>query len=133
MCINQKDMQPTEYDGSIPLYLEKKIPTDDTMMQPFDLIRITIMPKNDDGLKKPKKSCFTLKSMGATMRTMSSILPHLKETMPKSKEDAENDALQLIQGEGKYKDAKGNLLPYAHQVSYGCYMFFIKLACLGWY
>lgn len=116
MCINQKDMVPTEYDGSIPLFLDKKVPTDDTMMQPFDVIRITIMPKNDDGLKKPKKSCFTLKSMGPTMRTMSSILPHLKETMCKSKDDAQDDAINLIRGDGKYRDSKGNLLPYAHQV-----------------
>ena len=119
MCMNLKDMQPTEYDGSIPLYMDKKIPIDDTIMQPFDIVKISIMPKNDDGLKKPKKSCFTLKSMGSTMRTYSGLLSHFKETMHKSKEAAEEDTLLLIRGEGKYKsEARGsnNLLPYAHQV-----------------
>ena len=112
-CLSLKDMQPTEYDGSIPMYMDKKIPTDtDILMQPFDIVRITLMPKNEDGLKKPRKSCFTFKSMGPTMRTMSSILPLLKETMHKSKQDAEEDSLMLIRGEGKYSPG----LPYAHQV-----------------
>lgn len=115
MCINQKDLQPTEYDGSIPLFMEKKPPSGD-MLQSFDLCRVSLLPKNEDGLKKDKKACFALKSVGSTMRTLSSVLPHLRENMHKSKEDAEQDALALIRGEGKYKDAKGKPLPYAHQV-----------------
>lgn len=115
VCVNQKDLQPTEYDGSIPMFMEKKGPSDD-MLQPFDLVRVSILPKNDDGLKKDKKACFSFKSVGSTMRTLSSVLAHLRATMPKSKEDAEQDALQLIRGEGKYAGEKGKVLPYAHQV-----------------
>lgn len=115
VCVNQKDLQPTEYDGSIPMFMEKKPPSDD-MLQSFDLVRVSILPKNDDGLKKDKKACFSFKSVGSTMRTLSSVLAHLRVTMAKSKEDAEEDAIQLIRGEGKYVGEKGKVLPYAHQV-----------------
>lgn len=115
MCLSQKDLQPTDYDGSIPLFLEKKVPSDD-MLQAFDLVRVSILPKNDDGLKKDRKTCFTLKAVGSTMRTLSSVLAHLRATMHKSKEDAEEDSLHLLRGTGKYAIGDGKLLQYAHQI-----------------
>lgn len=109
-------MQPREYDGQIPFFMDKAHPEDD-MMRSFDLVRVTIMPKNEDGLKKPRKNCFTLKSVGPTVRSLSSVLPHLRESMHKSKEDAEADSLHVVRGDdAKYQNAKGDPLPYAHQI-----------------
>ena len=137
-CINIKDMQPREYDGAIPFFMDKRMPASASaaassslfpsappapppMPLAFDLARITLMPKNEDGLRKDKKQCFTLKSAGPTIRTLAGILQRLRATMCKSKDEAEQDALHLLRGdEAPYKDKRGRLLPYAHQVCGRC-------------
>jgi hypothetical protein len=117
LCANAKDLQPREYDGVIPFFMDKGTsPPPTSMMWSFDLVRVSIMPKNDDIAKKDKKTCFTLKSVGPTVRTLASVLPHLRDTMKRSKEEAEEETLKIIRGEAPYTDAKGNPLPYAHQV-----------------
>lgn len=106
--VNQKDLQPREYDGAIPFFMDKKPPSSSLSMAPFDLIRVSIMPKNDENAKKAKKSCFTLKSVGPTALSLSSLLPHLRSTMKATKEESEAESLSIIRSDDP--------LPYAHQL-----------------
>lgn len=118
MCINQKDLMAREEDGCVPFFQYNKAPDAEAMLA-FDLVKVTLMPKNDEMLRKEQKTCFGLKTITPTVRTLSSVLPHLMHSMPKSKEDAEADMLKLLRGEDQYKDTKkgsNGLLPYAHQV-----------------
>lgn len=119
MAVNQKDLVPREGDGCIPFFYYAPMPDTDAMLA-FDVVKVTLMPKNDEMLRKEHKTCFGLKTVTPTVRTLASLLSHLRQTMHKSKEDAEADMLRLLRGEGKYKDTKkgsnGGLLPYAHQI-----------------
>jgi hypothetical protein len=83
-------------------------PDDDHMMLPFDLIRVSIMPKTEDGLKKgSKRTCFVLKGVAPTSKSLAGILPILKDTMPHTLDEA-------IQKSNN--DLRSESLPYRHQI-----------------
>lgn len=115
MTVNLKDIQPQESDGNVPFFHYGPTPDAETMMS-FDLVRVMIMPRNDEALRKDRKTCFTLKGVASTTRSLASVLPHLRSSMHKSKEDAEAEAAKIIRGEDPYRDSKNELLPYAHQI-----------------
>lgn len=115
MTVNLKDIVPQESDGNVPFFHYTPTPDAETMMS-FDLVRVMIMPRNDEALKKDRKTCFTLKGVASTTRSLASVLPHLRSTMHKSKEDAEAEATKIIRGEDPCRDSKNELFPYAHQI-----------------
>lgn len=53
MVASPKDLQPREYDGAIPFFMNKTVPPANGApipvlgMQSFDLVRVSVMPKNE--------------------------------------------------------------------------------------
>lgn len=115
MSMESKDIAPFVNDQGDEraslFYLDAKLPGPDDL-KAFDVVRVTLMPKTQDSIKKganDKKTCFALKSVGSCPgnKSIASVLHHLTKTMPKSLDAAQERAKKIV-SEGT--------LPYAHQV-----------------
>lgn len=121
-CLEEKEDDTTHRKIPASFYLDGRAPA--VPMGAFDLVRVSILPKSNEALNKPKKTCFALKSVGPCTRTLVSYLPILQKTMCKTLQEATEKAETLIK-EGS-KD-------WAHQIDcmpglFSCFCFLCFLS-----